>query len=86
MSLDPINISSLRSAFRSIDSNMLYLFTYTDYKGLDIPSTNNHLEGMFGHLKTDIGIHRGLTKERKKKVVKFFLKNWGKNGKNSIPF
>ena len=46
--------SSLRSAFRSIDSNMLYLFTYTDYKGLDIPPTNNHLEGMFGHLKTDI--------------------------------
>ena len=70
--------SSLRSAFRSIDSNMLYLFTYTDLKGLNIPPTNNHLEGMFGHLKYDIGIHRGLTKGRKKKAVKFFLKNFGK--------
>ena len=70
--------SSLRSAFRSIDSNMLYLFTYADLKGLNIPPTNNHLEGMFGHLKYDIGIHRGLTKERKKKAVKFFLKNFGK--------
>ena len=35
--------SSLRSAFRSIDSNMLYLFTYTDIKNSNIPSTNNHL-------------------------------------------
>ena len=70
--------SALRSAFRSIDSNMLYLFTYTDFKSLNIPSTNNHLEGMFGHLKQNLGIHRGLTKNRKKKAVKFFLKNFGK--------
>ena len=27
--------SALRSAFRSIDSNMLYLFTYSDFKGLN---------------------------------------------------
>ena len=30
--------SALRSAFRSIDSNMLYLFTHTDFKGLNIPA------------------------------------------------
>jgi hypothetical protein len=70
--------STLRSAFRSIDSNMLYLFTYSDFKGLNIPPTNNHLEGMFGHLKEKIKIHRGLDKNRKKKAVKFLLKNWGR--------
>ncbi len=70
--------SALRSAFRSIDSNMLYLFTYSDFKGLNIPPTNNHLEGMFGHIKERVKIHRGLTKNRRKKAVKFLLKNWGR--------
>ncbi|NBV06212.1 MAG: hypothetical protein EBS06_03125 [Proteobacteria bacterium] len=70
--------SALRSAFRSIDSNMLYLFTYTDIKNSNIPSTNNHLEGMFGHIKERVKIHRGLDKNRKKKAIKFLLKNWGR--------
>lgn len=70
--------SALRSAFRSIDSNMLYLFTYTDFKNSNIPSTNNHLEGMFGHIKERVKIHRGLDKNRKKKAVRFLLKNWGR--------
>jgi len=70
--------SALRSAFRSIDSNMLYIFTYSDFKTLDIPSTNNHLEGMFSHIKEKIKIHRGLDKNRKKKAIRFLLKNWGR--------
>lgn len=70
--------SNLRAAFRSIDSNLPYLFTYTDFKGLNIPPTINHLEGMFGHLKERIKIHRGLTQKRKKKAVRFLLKNFGK--------
>jgi hypothetical protein len=40
--------------------------------------TNNHLEGMFGHIKERVKIHRGLDKNRKKKAVKFLLKNWGR--------
>ena len=71
---------ALRSAFRSIDTNMLYLFTYSDFRHLKIPSTNNHLEGMFGHVKERVKIHRGLTENRKKKAVRFLLKNWGRNG------
>ena len=70
--------NALRAAFRSIDSNMLYLFTSIDFKGLNIPPTNNHLEGMFGHIKERIKIHRGLTKNRKKKAVRFLLGNWGR--------
>jgi hypothetical protein len=74
---------ALRSAIRSIETNLLYLFTYTDFKDLNIPSTINRLEGHFGHLKTDLKIHRGLKENRKKKAVKFFLKNFGKKGKKS---
>lgn len=70
--------NAIRAAFRSIDSNMLYLFTYTDFKSLSIPPTINHLEGLFGHLKERIKIHRGLDKNRKKKAVRFLLKNWGR--------
>ena len=70
--------NALRAAFRSIHSNMAYLFTYTDFKDLNIPSTNNHLEGMFGHIKERVKIHRGLGKNRKKKAVRFLLKNWGR--------
>ncbi len=70
--------NALRAAFKSIDSNMLYLFTYSDFKGLNIPPTINHLEGMFGRIKEKIKIHRGLSKNRKKKAVRFLLRNWGR--------
>lgn len=70
--------SNLRSAFRSIDQNMIYLFTYSDHLYQNIPPTNNHLEGLFGHLKERVKIHRGLTINRKKKAVRFLLKNFGK--------
>lgn len=66
--------TSLRSAFRSLQTNMPYIFAYTDAQSLKIPPTINHLEGLFGHLKEKINIHRGLNKSRKKKAIKFFLK------------
>lgn len=59
--------TNLRSAFKSIETNMPYLFTYTDFKRLNIPPTINHLEGLFGHLKEKVKIHRGLTPNHKKK-------------------
>lgn len=78
--------SNLRSAFRSIEVNLPYLFTYTDFKWLNIPPTINHLEGLFGHLKERIKIHRGLNKNRKKKAVRFLLRNWQGKHKISPPF
>ena len=36
---------ALRSAFRSLESNLPNIFTYTDFKDLNIPPTINHLEG-----------------------------------------
>jgi len=70
--------NALRAAFKSIETNLPYLFTYTDIKNSNIPPTINHLEGLFGHIKERIKIHRGLDKNRKKKAVRFLLKNWGR--------
>jgi hypothetical protein len=69
---------SLRSAFRSLESNLSHIFLYTDSKTLNIPPTNNHLEGLFSHLKERVNIHRGLRKDRKKKAIKFLLINLGR--------
>ena len=59
-----------RSAFFSLQRNLHYLFTWYDYKGqLDIPNTTNWLEGIFGHLKAKVSLHRGLKRKRKLKLI-----------------
>lgn len=65
----------LRSAFRSIKTNLPYLFTYLDYPNLYIPSTTNSCEGSFTHLKKKIRLHCGLNKSRRKKMVDYLLEN-----------
>lgn len=57
----------LRSAFRSLKTNLPYLFTYKkeEYKHLKIPNTTNACDGKFGIIKTKISIHRGLKYTRK---------------------
>lgn len=66
---------SLRSAMRSLETNLTKLFSYQEWPKLQIPATTNRLEGMFGHLKEKINIHRGLCPSRKKNAIKFLLKN-----------
>ena len=71
---------SIRSAVRSINSHLPYLFVYSDFPDLNIPSTNNHLEGLFSHLKERIKIHRGLKEDRKKNAIRYLLQNLGNGG------
>lgn len=59
----------IRSAYRSLKSNLPYLFTWYDYKELKIPNTTNSLEGTFSNLKTKLRVHSGLKELRKKKVI-----------------
>ena len=59
----------LRSAFRSIKTNLPYLFTFEDYPELEIPSTTNSCDGSFGQWKYKIKLHRHLTIERKKQMI-----------------
>lgn len=41
----------LRSAYRSLKTNLPYLFTYKLHPELNSPNTTNSLDGMFAHLK-----------------------------------
>jgi len=64
----------LRSAYRSLKNNLPFLFTYQKYPELNIPNTTNSLDGYFGSLKNKLNVHRGLNKERAKKVIVELLK------------
>jgi len=52
----------LRSAYRSLKTNLSYLFTYQKKQNrhLKIPNTTNLLDGFFSHLKNALRVHRGL--------------------------
>lgn len=64
----------LRSAFRSLKSNMPYLFAYKNYPALSIPNTTNSCDGSFAHWKQKLKIHRGLRKHRRNKMINFLLR------------
>lgn len=63
----------IRSAYRSLKTNLPYLFTYQKYPELNIPNTTNSLDGSFSHLKELIGIHRGLSQQRRWRLIQEFL-------------
>ena len=67
----------LRSAYRSLKTNLPYLFTCKNYSKLDIPNTTNSLEGgVFSPMKKLINIHGGLNKSLKLKMVDDYLVNY----------
>ena len=63
----------LRSAYRSLITNLPFLFTWYDYYDLRIPNTTNSLEGAFTDLKNKIRVHAGLKKQRKQKLIDALL-------------
>jgi hypothetical protein len=63
----------LRSAYRSLMSNLPYLYTFERYPHLKIPHTTNTLEGTFGHMKDKVRVHRGLRLERKQRLIEQLL-------------
>ena len=63
----------LRSAYRSIITNLPLLFTYERYPELKIPNTTNSLDGTFSHVKSLLRIHRGLNQQRKMKLINEIL-------------
>ena len=65
----------LRAAYRSLKTNLPYLFTYRKYPELNIPNTTNSLEGTFSHLKELVTIHRGLNVSLKRKLIDEILAN-----------
>lgn len=64
----------LRSAYRSLKTNLPWLFTWYDNMSLNIPNTTNAIDGHFADLKNKLRNHNGLSLERKKKYMDEFFK------------
>jgi len=78
--INPVNNKSfykhkrLRSAYRSLKSNLHWLFTWYDYSELKIPNTTNAIDGHFADLKNKLRNHNGMSLKRKMKFIDGFLK------------
>lgn len=64
----------LRSAHRSLKTNLPWLFTWYDNMSLNIPNTTNAIDGLFADLKNKLRNHNGLSLDRKKKFIDEFFK------------
>jgi hypothetical protein len=59
----------IRSAYRSLTTNLPYLYTYQKYPNLNIPNTTNSLDGYFNRLKSLLNVHRGLGPRRRYRMI-----------------
>lgn len=64
----------IRSAYRSLTTNLPHLFTYLKYPNLEIPNTTNCLDGYFNRLKHLLSVHRGTIRKRRDKIIHEILK------------
>lgn len=64
----------LRSAYRSLNTNLKWLFTWYDHYDLNIPNTTNAIDGHFADLKNKLRNHNGLNIKRKMRFIDEFLK------------
>lgn len=64
----------LRSAYRSLKTNLPWLFTWYDNMELKIPNTTNAIDGHFADLKNKLRNHNSLSIKRKKKFIDEFFK------------
>lgn len=62
---------NVRSAFRYLRSSLDNMFLYLDYPGLC--KDTNGLEAEFTYLKERVGKHRGLNRERKMNLVRWYF-------------
>ena len=58
---------NLRLALMRLLRHRKYLFTFEQDK--NIPKTTNSLEGHFSHIRDVVGVHRGLSRLQKQKVL-----------------
>ena len=64
----------LRSAYLSIKRNMQLLWTFYDHPETGLPNTNNALEGVFSDIKSKTRVHRGISRENRKKLLDEYIK------------
>lgn len=76
---DKIYNYRLVAAYKSLRTNLPYLFISKKYKNITAPNTTNFLDGgVFSPMKMLIKIHRGLNKSLKLKIVDDYLVNYKK--------
>ena len=63
----------VRSAYKSLETNLPFLFTYQKYPELNIPNTTNTIDGYFASVKKKVAQHHGLRKDRRYKVISELL-------------
>lgn len=63
----------IRAAYRSLATNTPYLFTYQRYPHLRIPNTTNSIDGYFSRLKGLLNVHRGMTMQRRYRLIQEIL-------------
>lgn len=61
----------VRRSFMVIKKALPDLFHYLDNP--NIPKSTNGLESFFGHLKSHVRVHRGLSKEHRKNFIRWYL-------------
>jgi hypothetical protein len=64
----------LRSAYRSLKTNLAWLYTWDLHRSLNLPNTTNALDGQFSDLKNKLRNHNGLSMPRKQKFIDEFFK------------
>jgi len=63
----------IRSAYRSLTIHVPYLLTFQKYPHLKIPNTTNSMDGFFSKLKQMLNTHRGMTPQRRYKMIQEIL-------------
>jgi len=63
----------LRAAYRSLHANLPYLYSYQKHSELNIPNTNNSLEGYFSRIKQLLNNHHGLRRWRRYQLIQAVL-------------
>ena len=63
----------LRSAYLSLRRNMPLLWTFYDHPATGLPNTNNGIEGLFSDLKGKLRVHRGISKDNRKKLLDEYI-------------
>lgn len=74
----------IRSAYRSLITNLPYLYTFQKYPNLNIPNTTNSLDGYFNRLKSLLNVHRGLSPKRRYRMIVEILTGRGSNQPHRI--
>jgi hypothetical protein len=65
----------LRSAYRSLKTNLPWFFIWYDNMALNVPNTTNAIDGYFADLKNKLRNHNGLSLARKRSLLMSFLRH-----------